>query len=63
MRPFGTEAKERIIKMILILSGYGLAHARGNIFPIHQIIEEISQISRALITEINIVGMFPDITT
>ena len=38
-------------------------HLRRNEFPIDQILKEIGQIVRALVSEINIVGMFPHIAS
>ena len=44
------------------LSGYLASHSGGNIFPIDQIIQEVLDIYRALISEINVIGMLPYIT-
>jgi hypothetical protein len=37
------------------------SHPRGDVFPVHQIVEEIGEVNRALVAEINVIGMLPHI--
>ena len=50
-------------KSIVDLLHQGCLELGSDIFPINKILEKVCQIVRALITEINVVGMFPNITT
>ena len=39
-----------------------LAQTGRDVFPVHQVVEEVGEINRALVPEVDVVGMLPHIT-
>ena len=42
-------------------SVWSKSHARGDVFPVDQVVQEVGQVFRARVTEVDVVGMFPHI--
>src|SRR3712207_8209397 len=37
------------------------SHARGDVLPVHEVVEEVRQVGRTLVAEIDVVGVFPHV--
>ena len=38
-------------------------HAAGDVFPVHKIVQEVGQVVRARVAEIDVVGVLPNVAT